>query len=53
MFACNLKFIIILYEFEFVIRNIRKKEAWGIRAYEYDKASNINLNMISLPNKDE
>ena len=54
IFHCNLKFVIILYEFEFIIRNIsKKKEQWDIKSYEYGNASNINLNMISLPNKDE
>ena len=35
-----------------IIRNVRKKKASGIRAYENYNSSNVNLNIISLPNKD-
>ena len=44
---------LLLYYMNFsIIRNVRKKEASGIRAYENDNSSNVNFNMISLPNKD-
>ena len=44
---------LLLYYMNWSSSYISKKKLWGSKAYEYDNASNINLNMISLPNKDE